>query len=100
LTNGHGTGIMSVGPFVIVAEIKGNIIRHPGEIIKINYGSGNNNPEELSSSPIIGGLSTAENGYVISYITQVIHEFKGPEYNDIIHATKICTIDDPHEDEN
>lgn len=79
-------------------KVKGNIIRHPGEIIKINYGAGEQNIEMTSSSAAIGGLSTLDNGYVMAYVTQVIHEFKGTEYSDIIHATKICSVSDPAEE--
>ena len=73
-------------------KIRGNIVRHPGEIIKINYNSPAENPGAASVSSPFGGLDIIQNGYVLAYITQVIHEFTGGEYSDTIYATKICTI--------
>lgn len=78
-------------------QCKGNIIRHPGEIIKINYASGSKDGEILTSSVPIGGSNTIENGYVLAYVTQVIHELRGNEYIDIVHATKICSVSDKEE---
>lgn len=78
-------------------KAKGNIIRHPGEIIKINYGDGKPDGEMLTTGVPIGGVNTIENGYVMAYITQVIHQFNGSEYTDIIHATKICSVSEPKE---
>lgn len=79
-------------------KAKGNIIRHPGEIIKINYGDGKPDGEMLTTGVPIGGTNTIENGYVMAYITQVIHQFNGSEYIDIIHATKICSVSEPKEE--
>ena len=74
-------------------KINGNIIRHPGEIIKININSDENKEAMTLSSPI-GGATVMENGYVLAYITNVNHEFSGGTYSDIIHATKICSVGD------
>lgn len=74
-------------------KIKGNIIRHPGEIIKINAPN-KNDAEADSVSSIAGGINTLSAGYTLSYITQITHSFNGTRYEDIIYATKICNIDD------
>lgn len=71
-------------------KINGNIIRHPGEIIKINNPS--NGPDDEVPQQPLGGADSIKNGYGLFYITHVMHVFSGTQYEDIIYATKLCNI--------
>ena len=71
-------------------KLKGNMFRHPGEIIKI----GNEESSLVSENPTssLGGINSLENGYVLAYITQVSHIYNGSIAEDVIYATKVCDI--------
>ncbi|MBQ7820510.1 MAG: hypothetical protein IJ341_12550 [Bacteroidales bacterium] len=71
-------------------KIKGNTARHPGEIIKIN--SPVQTLEDEAPVSTIGGLDSAASGFVLMYVSSVSHIFDGNKFNDLIYATKICTI--------
>lgn len=71
-------------------KVNGNIIRHPGEIIKINNPS--NGPDDEVPQQPLGGADSIKNGYGLFYITHVMHMFSGTQYEDIIYATKLCNI--------
>ena len=72
-------------------KIKGNIIRHPGEIIKINTDSSFDPKKEIETpGPTVGGIDSNELGFSLGYITSVTHVFNGAEFQDIVYATKIC----------
>lgn len=71
-------------------KTKGNIIRHPGEIIKLNNNMDSNEASSMASVP--GGFWSNATGYVFGYITQVSHNFSGSEFNDTIYASKFCEI--------
>lgn len=76
-------------------KIRGNLLRHPGEIMKINYSSGEAEPEFSSQSVVLGGGDALENGYVLAFTTKIAHYFNGNTYKDIISATKICSVSEP-----
>ena len=69
--------------------IKGDVFRHPGEIIKINSTIKSSSMQSATST--IGGLSSY-NGYVLAYMTSITHSFIGNEFKDTIYANKICAI--------
>jgi hypothetical protein len=71
-------------------KINGNIIRHPGEIIKLNNAAGSIDDEVPQQS--VGGVNSIKNGYGFFYITHVMHCFSGTNYNDVIYCTKLCNI--------
>lgn len=73
-------------------KLKGNIIRHPGEIIKFN--SGLSLDEINNTTATLGGFWAATNGYALGYVTQVTHIFSGNEFNDIVYSSKFCEITD------
>lgn len=72
-------------------KIKGDILRHPGEIIKIN--SAVKAVEDESPAGIIGGTDAASNKFVLAFTNSVTHNFNGNQFNDLIYATKICVIE-------
>lgn len=76
-------------------KIRGNLLRHPGEIMKINYNSGEAEPEFSSQNVALGGGDALENGYVLAFTTKIAHCFNGNTYKDIISATKICSVSEP-----
>lgn len=80
-------------------KIKGNIIRHPGEIIKINAAARGDMEADTPQS-IPGGFNTIIAGYTLSYITQITHTFVGSRYEDIVYATKLCDIDEISKNDN
>ena len=71
-------------------KITGNILRHPGEIIKIN--STAKDKESDSSTGVIGGVESHKNNFVLAYTTSISHIFKDNQYDNVIYANKICTI--------
>lgn len=72
-------------------KIKGDLLRHPGEIIKIS--SPVKNADEESPVAIIGGISTMGNLHNLIYTNTVTHIFDGNTFKDLIYANKICNID-------
>jgi len=70
-------------------DIKGNIFRHPGEIIKINV-SGDTEDESITGT--IGGLEAKSNKFVLAYTTSITHRLNGSTIEDLIYANKICSI--------
>lgn len=77
--------------------IKGDVFRHPGEIIKINSGIKTLSMQTVTSN--IGGISSY-NGYILAYMTSITHSFVGNEFKDTIYANKICAISHKNDDEN
>ena len=71
-------------------KIKGSILRHPGEIIKIN--STAKDKESDSSTGVIGGVESHKNNFVLAYTTAISHVFNDNQYDNVIYASKICTI--------
>lgn len=71
-------------------KINGSILRHPGEIIKINSTSGE--PDESTSTGFIGGIESSANGFVFAYTTSISHMFNGSTYENLIYASKICNL--------
>ena len=71
-------------------KLKGNMFRHPGEIIKIGNEESNLQNENPTSS--LGGINALENGYVLAYMTHISHLYNGSIAEDVIYATKICDI--------
>ena len=76
-------------------KIKGNILRHPGEIIKIT----NTVKDIEDESPVatVGGLDGAAAGFTLMYVTSISHIFENNKFDDLIYATKICTFNPPPE---
>jgi hypothetical protein len=72
-------------------EIRGNIFRHPGEIIKFNSLSKREDSE--SEGGPIDAFDSQRHGFSLCYVTSVTHSFSGNNFNDIIYATKICNLD-------
>ena len=70
-------------------DIRGNIFRHPGEIIKINV-SGDTDDESITGT--IGGLEAKSNKFVLAYTTSITHSLNGSSIEDLIYANKICSI--------
>lgn len=73
-------------------KINGSILRHPGEIIKINSTGGE--PDESPSSGFIGGMESNANGFVFAYTTSISHMFSGSTYENLVYASKICNLRD------
>lgn len=73
-------------------EIKGNLFRHPGEIIKINLPI--KDLEDESTSGSIGNLYNKDEEFVLAYISSVSHIFNGSNFKDLIYANKICSLSD------
>ena len=71
-------------------KIKGDLLRHPGEIIKIN--SPTKNIDEYTAVSIVGGLSAAANNHILAYTNSIIHIFEGNTFKDLIYCNKICNI--------
>lgn len=71
-------------------KIKGDVLRHPGEIIKIN--SPSKNMDEHSAVSVIGGLAAAANNHILAYTNSIIHIFQGNTFKDLIYCNKICNI--------
>lgn len=71
-------------------KIKGDLLRHPGEIIKIN--SPSKNIDEFSTVSVIGGLFAAANNHILAYTNSIIHIFQGNIFKDLIYCNKICNI--------
>lgn len=76
-------------------KLNGSILRHPGEIIKIN------NPTEIegidTSQSLVGGIDAQKAGYTLLYLTHISHFFNGNKYEDAIYGTRICDVVDPEE---
>lgn len=71
-------------------KIKGDLLRHPGEIIKVN--SPTKNMDEYSAVSLVGGLAAAANNHILAYTNTIIHIFKGNTFKDLIYCNKICNI--------
>ena len=72
-------------------KIKGSILRHPGEIIKITSSAKDAGTDGGTSA--VGGIEGSIAGFSLGYITNVIHTFKGNKFLDLIYASRICSID-------
>lgn len=72
-------------------KIKGDILRHPGEIIKIN--SSVKSIEDESPAGVVGGAEATVNKFVLAFTNSVTHLFNGNQFKDLIYATKICVIE-------
>lgn len=72
-------------------KVKGNIFRHPGEIIKITNAF--NSEEADSAVSSVGGAEGALAGFSLAYITSVAHIFNGNKFQDSIYASRICSVD-------
>jgi hypothetical protein len=77
-------------------KIKGSILRHPGEIIKIT--SSTKDEETDGATSAVGGIEGALAGFSLAYITNIIHTFNGNKFIDLIYASRICSIN-PSEEE-
>lgn len=65
--------------------IRGNMFRHPNEIIKIS-----NNKNEDSTNPNIAfNTDLSKNDFLLMYITSVTHTWEGTHYYNDISANKI-----------
>ena len=76
-------------------RMNANILRHPGEIIKINNPtkiSDIKHAELSSQQSVVGGIDSQEYGYVLLYMTHVDHVFSGSKFENIIYGTRICDI--------
>jgi hypothetical protein len=71
-------------------SIKGNLFRHPCEIIKIN--SPNKSKEDENEAGSLDTFDSGEHGFSLGFITSVTHSFVGNTFNDIVYANKICTL--------
>lgn len=80
-----------IGSSLFGFEIRGNIFRHPGEIIKFNSLSKREDSE--SEGGPIDAFDSQRHGFSLCYVTSVTHSFSGNNFNDIIYATKICNLD-------
>lgn len=72
-------------------KIKGDLLRHPGEIIKIS--SSIKNGEDESPVSLVGGLAAMGNLHNLIYTNTVTHLFDGNTFKDLIYANRICNID-------
>lgn len=65
-------------------RIRGNIFRHPNEIIKVS------NNRSLGANPAVSiHTDLANNDYILVYITSVKHTWRGSSYTNDISANKI-----------
>lgn len=71
-------------------KINGSILRHPGEIIKIN--SSAYEKDDNTSTGTVGGIEGNMTGFVMAYTTGVNHIFRGGIYENLIFASKVCNI--------
>lgn len=71
-------------------KINGAVLRHPGEIIKIN--SNVKGKDVDTSTGTVGGLEANTTGFVMAYTTGINHIFNGSSYENLIFANKICSI--------
>lgn len=79
-------------------KVKGSILRHAGEIIKIT--SSTKDEETDGATAAIGGIEGALAGFSLAYITNVIHTFNGNKFTDLIYASRICSIGNREETSN
>ena len=71
-------------------KIKGSYFRHPGEIVKVSTLA--RQTEEESAISNIGGFEANNNGFFLIYTTAVTHILNGAKFEDLIYASKICSI--------
>ena len=65
-------------------RVRGNIFRHPNEIIKIS------NNSSLAANPAVAiHTDMANNDFILVYITSVKHTWEGAHYTNDISANKI-----------
>ena len=69
-------------------SLKGNLLRRPNEIMRLNVGEIFEGDGADSQLPIFTNLSSDASLYV--YVRQVTHHFKGETYTNNIIASKIC----------
>ena len=77
-------------------KLNASIVRHPGEIIKINNPA--KESETASMQPVVGGIDAQEFGYVLLYVTHISHILSGSKFENVIYGTRICDISEPLKD--
>jgi hypothetical protein len=78
-------------------KIKGSVLRHPGEIIKIT--SAVRDADSDGSTAAVGGIEGSLAGFTMAYITNVSHIFNGNKFQDLIYASRICSIGEIKEEQ-